>query len=861
MHKKIINKDDLRNSIVSGMQEITEIVARTLGPGGLPIIIERVGQSLNGEPLGPKITKDGVSVAEECKSEDEVTDLIIQTVKFICKKTNSVVGDGPQPLYSKILTPKGFIKMEDAEIGMQICGTNGSTQEILGVFPKGEKEIYEVEFMDGKVVECCADHLWEVTNNSGIKQVKPTLEIAKDYFRKDSDNNIRYKYYTPQTQVEFLENNSEMPLDPYLVGVLLGDGSLSGSGSVEISLGLAKKHILDNLVVPKGIIIKSTYVDSKNYYRVKLSGKTKNGKSMHDIVNSLGLLGKTSHTKFIPKSYLYASKNSRERLLQGLLDTDGHINKRGNFEYSTVSEELTSDFLELVRSLGKSINITKLHRKPGASYSENPINRITELKGYKYGDKIVRVEKTGKITQMQCIKVSNSDQLYITDNYVVTHNTTSAIVLGNAILQESLNVLENNKDLNPQILKERLEEASEKVLKLLDKMARNVKSDRQIKEVATISANGDSEVGGIIAEAFSRVGVEGVVTIDEGYSNKVTLDIVEGYQINRGAEAGDRFFNDETKTKYIAENVHVIVYDGRLTNYTEIVPILNIIAENHKKGLPPVMIMANEFSRDVIQFLLIQKAELNLSFIAVKGPHQTNVRTAYYDDLAIYLGGTKFGNGNRSLNNCEYEDIGVAEKVIVDKYTTTFYEGLGDEEEVLKRVSQLKASRELAESPYDAQVISDRLASLTQGIAKIGVGGATDLEIKEKYDRIEDALNAAKAAIEEGVIPGGGVSLLRIAQEMKKDHIGEAILYEALKAPIMQIFENIGEDFTNAFELELLESKKTTYDAFERKVVNAYKKGIIDPVKVTKTAFLNAISISSLLATAGGGIVYSKNKK
>lgn len=442
--------------------------------------------------------------------------------------------------------------------------------------------------------------------------------------------------------------------------------------------------------------------------------------------------------------------------------------------------------------------------------------------------------------------------------------TTTAIVLGEAILLETLKELQQFPELNPQIVKEELEREVAKVVKVLQRKAKKVRTPKVIRQVATISANGDTEIGNIIGSAFDHVGADGVVTVDEGHTNKLTLDIIEGYQFDRGAEARDRFFNAGNGTFFEAKNAAVVIYDDKLLNYTQLVAVLNTIAAVNEQGIPtrqvpPIVIIANEFSNEVLQFLLIQKAELGLEFCAVKGPHTTTVRSGYYADIAALLGASVFGNGGRALSSLELDDVGQVGRIVIDKYKTTMYDGAGTEEDVLARVDQLKAQKQTAESQYDAGVLNDRIAALTHGIAKIGVGGATELEIKEKYDRIEDALNAARAAIAEGVIAGGGVTLFRIADRMNPEGLpGERILKRALQAPLKQILENIGQELTDDLKDKILLNEKSTYDARNKQIVDAMKAGIIDPVKVTRTALENAVSIASLLSTAGGAVIYVK---
>lgn len=462
-------------------------------------------------------------------------------------------------------------------------------------------------------------------------------------------------------------------------------------------------------------------------------------------------------------------------------------------------------------------------------------------------------------------------------NTLAGDGTTTAIVLGEAIFKIALEYMENNPDLNPQLLKESLERVIlNEVIPMLQKQAKPVNNNlEKIKEVATISANGDEEIGEIIKNAFAEVGAEGVITIDEGHSIETTIDVVDGFQFNRGAEGGDRFFNNQEGTHFDSKDVYVVLYDGDIKHHGQIVPLLSkmndAFVEQGYNSFPPIVFVANNFSQDTLQYLLIQKANGGMNVCCVKGPNVTNVRTMILDDLAIVLDATRLGNGNTDLENAQFGideegnvhgDVGLADRVVINKYSSTFYGGAGEEEDILERIDKLKASRDQAFSEYDLAQINDRIGSLSCGIAKIGVGGRTELEIKEKYHRIEDALNAARAAIDEGIIPGGGTPLYRIAAELAPSSgIEYEILNRALKSPFNQILENIGLTLEDVFEPGVLSELETTYDARNKEYVNALEAGIIDPVKVTRIALENAMSIAGLLITCGGAITYQRVKK
>ena len=462
----------------------------------------------------------------------------------------------------------------------------------------------------------------------------------------------------------------------------------------------------------------------------------------------------------------------------------------------------------------------------------------------------------------------------------VGDGTTTAIVLGEAIFTEALKLVKEKK-LNPQTLRKEIEVASEKVIKELQKYKIEVGNNiKLIRDVATVSANGDKEIGDLVAKAFDKVGAEGTVTVDEGYSRKSTIEIVDGFQIGRGVEGGDLFLNNSANDKFLAENCHVLLYDGTLQSVPdELLPVLNVIQETtfkkalkenpdtniEKVPMPPVLFIANDFSPSVVQYLSIIKQQTSVPVCAVRSPHMTTVRTQMLDDMAFLLGGERLGFQSRSLKSVTEADIGFVKKVEAGRRVTTFYGGEGHEEEIIKRIDVLKGQLKGAVHLYDQNLLRDRISNLAQGVAKIAVGGDTDFEIKEKYYRIEDALSAAKAAIEGGVVLGGGSTLVRISyslKEVKNDTDGYRVIKNSILEPFNQICKNIGweaGDYDSVAEF-ISENGKAVFDAQSRSVTPGLENGIVDPIKVIENALRNAVSICGLLSTFGG-LVLLKEKK
>jgi chaperonin GroEL (HSP60 family) len=801
---KTITGGKALQAIQKGVNAIYDVVKVTFGPQGKSALLYR---TMN---RGNRMTDDGVTVAECQEPKDQFVRMAAQTFKEACKRTVEKVGDGPQPLYSKVLTPQGWKKMGDIVIGDKICGTNGTIQEVEGVFEKGEKEIYEVEFSDGRVVECCKDHLWNIKTNYGIEKVmtvQQILDSGRLLTFKKSNNSRNYGFYTPQTVVEF--EDKKLPLDAYFLGTLLGDGSLSGSGDIELSLGLNKEHVLAKLVLPEGVTFESKWVEEKNYFRVKFKGD-----NLVEILKDLNLYGTKSKTKFIPESYLYSGHEDRCDLLSGLLDTDGHINTRGLFEYSTVSDKLSSDFQELVRGLGYSTNYILHTRENESSYSDTPIHRITQLVGYKYGNKIVEIRPTGKITEMRCIKVSNPDSLYITDNYIVTHNTTCTTIIGGALfneiylkLDEKQNAFSGTKKGVVSIKKEILA-AAVQVKEEIKKAAKKVETLEDLEKIAIISVK-DVELGKIIAKMAWEVGLDGFIDVVEGYKGEIETEIIKGMRFTAKVPI-KAFVNNPARYEMTVQDCPILVTNHILDNVGSFAGAFTEL----QKGTSKLIVVAPSFSDNaLVNFVNAFKS--GYFIYPVLAP---SLRTEQFEDLAVYCGATFIDKSKgKKLQNIRSEDLGFIEKIVVKdsetKEDAVITGGKGSiktntdeaidsalaekhKTEVEKRIETLKG--QLAETKQESfkMLMQRRIASMASAVGVIKVGDSTQASSLYRKLKIEDAVFACKAALKGGYVPGGGLCLKTIADQLPDDNILKTTLlapYEQIQSSVDGGIE-IGED-------------------------------------------------------------------
>src|SRR5271154_72572 len=429
--------------------------------------------------------------------------------------------------------------------------------------------------------------------------------------------------------------------------------------------------------------------------------------------------------------------------------------------------------------------------------------------------------------------------------------TTTATVLAQAIVREGARSVAAG--MNPMDLKRGVEKAVEAVVADLKKRSKKVKSNDEIRQVGTISANGDTTVGKMIAEAMAKVGNEGVITVEEAKSLDTELEVVEGMQFDRGY-LSPYFVTNAEKMVAELEEPYILIHEKKLASLQPMLPILEAIVQ----GGRPLLIIAEEVEGEALATLVVNKLRGGLKVAAVKAPGFGDRRKAMLEDIAIVTGGQVISEDlGIKLENVKLASLGTAKKIRITKDDTTIIDGSGKKADIQSRVAQIKAQIEETTSDYDKEKLQERLAKLAGGVAVIRVGGATEVEVKEKKDRVDDALNATKAAVEEGILPGGGAALLYATKALagltgdnEDQNAGIAIVRKAIQAPLRQIVENSGVEASIVVG-KLLEQKSNTFgfDAQTEKYVDLVEAGIVDPTKVVRTALQDASSVAALLIT------------
>jgi len=447
-------------------------------------------------------------------------------------------------------------------------------------------------------------------------------------------------------------------------------------------------------------------------------------------------------------------------------------------------------------------------------------------------------------------------------NDLAGDGTTTATVLAQAIVREGAKAVASG--MNPMDLKRGIDKAVDAVVAELKANARKVTRNDEIAQVGTISANGDAEIGRFLAEAMEKVGNEGVITVEEAKTAETELEVVEGMQFDRGY-LSPYFITNQDKMRVELEEPYVLIHEKKLGNLQAMLPVLESVVQSGK----PLLIIAEDVEGEALATLVVNKLRGGLKVAAVKAPGFGDRRKAMLEDIAILTGGTAISEDlGIKLENVTLQMLGRAKKVVIEKENTTVVDGAGRTEEIQGRVAQMKAQIEETTSDYDREKLQERLAKLAGGVAVIRVGGSTEVEVKEKKDRVDDALHATRAAVEEGVLPGGGVALLRAARALDAvstdnadQRHGVEIVRRAIEAPVRQIAENAGAE--GSIIVGKLREKTEFgwgWNAQTNEFGDLYSQGVIDPSKVVRTALQDAASIAGLLVTTEA-MVAEKPKK
>jgi|UniRef100_A0A7C3UQ43 chaperonin GroEL len=445
---------------------------------------------------------------------------------------------------------------------------------------------------------------------------------------------------------------------------------------------------------------------------------------------------------------------------------------------------------------------------------------------------------------------------------VAGDGTTTATILAEAIYREGLKVV--SAGANAMAVQRGIEKAVAATVEELKNMSKKTTTKQEIAQVATIAANNNSEIGNLIADAMEKVGKEGVITVEEAKSLETTLEVVEGMQFDRGY-LSPYFITNPDKMECELEDAYILLYEKKISSARDLLPVLEKIAQKGK----PILIIAEEVEGEALATLVVNKIRGTLQCCAVKAPGYGERRRAMLEDIAILTGGRLISEDlGIKLENVQISDLGRAKKVVVDKDNTTIVEGQGSKKEIQGRIESIRKQIEETKSDYDREKLQERLAKLAGGVAVINVGAATEVEMKQKKALVEDALHATRAAVEEGIVPGGGVALLRASAALEKlkvegdEKLGVEIVKKALAEPLRQLAENAGEN--GSIIVEKVKAEKNPNVGFNVETLrfeDMFSAGIIDPTKVTRSALQNAASVAGLLVTMEACIVEKPEKE
>jgi chaperonin GroEL len=438
---------------------------------------------------------------------------------------------------------------------------------------------------------------------------------------------------------------------------------------------------------------------------------------------------------------------------------------------------------------------------------------------------------------------------------VAGDGTTTATILAEAIYREGLKTV--TAGANAMEVKKGIDKAVDTVVESLKKISTPIKGSTDIAQVAAISANNDEAIGKLIADAMDKVGKDGVITVEEAKGMETTLDVVEGMQFDRGY-LSPYFITNPDRMECVLEDVFILLYEKKISAMKDLLPILEKIAQKGR----PMLIISEDVEGEALATLVVNKIRGTLSVAAVKAPGYGDRRRAMLEDIAVLTGGKLISEDiGLKLENVQVSDLGQTKRITIDKENTTIVEGAGKKADIQARIQQIRNEMEQTTSDYDKEKLQERLAKLAGGVAVLNVGAATEVEMKEKKARVEDALHATRAAVEEGIVPGGGVALIRAMPELDKmklvgdQQIGVNIVKRALEEPTRQLAANAGKEGSVIVEDVKKAQLKQGYNVMSEKIEDMAAAGIIDPTKVTRTALQNASSIASLLVTTEAVVV------
>jgi chaperonin GroEL len=427
--------------------------------------------------------------------------------------------------------------------------------------------------------------------------------------------------------------------------------------------------------------------------------------------------------------------------------------------------------------------------------------------------------------------------------------TTTATILAEAIYREGLKAVAAG--VNSMEIQKGIDKAVDCVVEALKKLSTPIKGSNDIKQVATISANNDETIGAKIAEAMDKVGKDGVITVEEAKGMETTLDVVEGMQFDRGY-LSPYFITNPDKMECILEDAYILLYEKKITAMKDLLPILEKIAQKGR----PILIIAEEVEGEALATLVVNKIRGTLQCSSVKAPGYGDRRRAMMEDIAVLTGGKLVSEDiGIKLENVQMSDMGQAKRIVIDKENTTIVEGKGKTEDIKARIQQIRSEIDQTKSDYDKEKLQERLAKLAGGVAVLNVGAPTEVAMKEKKARVEDALHATRAAAQEGIVPGGGVALIRCLPDLDKlklsgdQQIGVEIVKKSIEEPLKQLAANAGKEGSVIIEHVKKEKTNFGYNVMSEKIEDLVEVGIIDPTKVTRTALQNAASIAGLLVT------------